>query len=217
MKYQRLFEPIMLGGTLFKNRLFAAPTGVRDFTSDGQITGSGIAYYERKAIGGAAAVTVGECNVDSRLGMHGTVHLVTDKPEHSNSYCRLASSISRHGAVASAELMHAGWAANRMLNPPGAAYAPVEREVMGRLVPAMTEAVMERTIEMFAKGAAFMKRCGFGMVTIHGGHGWLFSQWMSPLINTRTDKWGGPDPANRMRFPLAVIDAIRKAVGPDFP
>ncbi len=217
MKYRRIFEPIKLGDTLFKNRLFAAPTGVRDFTADGQITDSGIAYYERKAIGGAAAVTVGECNVDSVLGMHGTVHLTTDDPRHSNSYCRLANSIGRHGAVASAELMHAGWAANRTLDPPGPAYAPVEREIMGRIVPAMTEEVMERTIERFARGAAFMKRCGFGMVTIHGGHGWLFSQWMSPLTNTRKDKWGGPDPANRMRFPLAIIDAVRKAVGPGFP
>ncbi|MDR1589246.1 MAG: NAD(P)/FAD-dependent oxidoreductase [Oscillospiraceae bacterium] len=217
LRYPHVFEPIRLGGTLFKNRIFAAPTGFRDFTADGHTTEDAYAYYERKAIGGAAAVTIGETNVDSEMGMHGDIHLVTDNPRHSNSYCRLTEIIQRHGAIASAELMHAGWAANRTAVPPGPAYAPVDCELDGRLVRAMPEDIMGRVIEKFAKGAAFMKRCGFKMLTFHGGHGWLFHQWMSPISNTRKDKWGGRDPENRMRFPLAIIDAVRREVGPDFP
>lgn len=79
LKYPHVFEPIKLGGTLFKNRIFAAPTGFRDFTADGHTTYDAYTYYERKAIGGVAAVTIGECNVDSELGMHGDIHLLTDR------------------------------------------------------------------------------------------------------------------------------------------
>ena len=59
----------------------------------------------------------------------------------------------------------------------------------------------------FANAAAYAKFCGFGMVLIHGGHGWLISQFLSPKINTRTDRWGGSF-ENRMRFALAICDRI---------
>jgi 2,4-dienoyl-CoA reductase-like NADH-dependent reductase (Old Yellow Enzyme family)/thioredoxin reductase len=217
LKYPNLFKPIRLGGTLFKNRLFASPTGVRDFTAEDFMTEDGFAYYERKALGGAASVCIGECAVDSLYGRHGSPSLVLDNPKASNSYCRLTTLISRHGAVASAELMHAGWAANGGDTPPGPAFAPVETFVHGRTVPAMPEEIIERTIGAFADAAAFAKRCGFGMVTIHAGHGWMLHQFMSPFTNTRKDKWGGPSVENRMRLPLAIVDAIRKKVGPTFP
>jgi 2,4-dienoyl-CoA reductase-like NADH-dependent reductase (Old Yellow Enzyme family) len=80
----------------------------------------------------------------------------------------------------------------------------------------MTEEIIERTIRKHAEAALFAKQCGFGMVTLHGGHGWLLHQFMSPTLNTRTDQWGGSF-EKRMRFPLACIDAMRKAVGPASP
>jgi thioredoxin reductase len=62
-----------------------------------------------------------------------------------------------------------------------------------------------------------MKSCGFGMILIHAGHGWLLQQFLSRKLNTRKDKWGGPDIENRARLTVAVCDAVRKAVGPHFP
>jgi 2,4-dienoyl-CoA reductase-like NADH-dependent reductase (Old Yellow Enzyme family)/thioredoxin reductase len=215
-KYPHVFEPIKLGDTLFRNRIFASPTGFRDFTSEDFLTPDGFAYYERKALGGVAAVCVGETCVSDAFGKHGIQHLVLDNPKASNSYNRLCSIIGRHGTIVSAELQHAGWAANRHLTPPGLAYAPVEGEIDGRFVPAMPEDMIEKTIEMWARAAAFAKSCGFGMVTVHAGHGWMLHQWMSPISNTRKDKWGG-DFENRMRMPVAVMRAIRDAVGPKFP
>ena len=81
----------------------------------------------------------------------------------------------------------------------------------------MNEEFIEYTIGKFAKAAAFAKSCGFGMVVIHGGHGWLLSQFLSPTLNTRKDRWGGPAIENRARLAVAICDAIRKAVGPHFP
>jgi len=80
----------------------------------------------------------------------------------------------------------------------------------------MPEELIEATIARFADAAAFFKSCGFGMVTVHMGHGWGLSQFLSSKVNVRTDRWGG-SLENRCRMPIAVLDAIRKRVGPGFP
>jgi NADPH-dependent 2,4-dienoyl-CoA reductase/sulfur reductase-like enzyme len=80
----------------------------------------------------------------------------------------------------------------------------------------MDDEIITRTINKYAAGAALGKRCGFGMVTVHAGHGWLLHQFLSPITNTRTDKWGGRDIENRARLLIEVCKAIRKAVGAGF-
>jgi 2,4-dienoyl-CoA reductase-like NADH-dependent reductase (Old Yellow Enzyme family) len=164
-----------------------------------------IAYYERKAVGGAAAVTVGEGVVDSKRGKGGSWHMVMDNPLGSHELNRLTNAVTRHGAVASVELQHAGMFANRNLSflggaSKGIAYGPVEIELDGRVTLPMSEEMIEETIGLFADAAFFAKQCGFGMVTVHGGHGWLISQFLEPYLNTRKDKWGG-SLENRVRFP----------------
>lgn len=221
VKYQNLFEPIRLGGTLFRNRIFASPTGHQALTLEGFVTPDVIAYYERKAVGGAAAVTVGEGVVDSKRGKGGKWHVTLDDPRASHSLHRLTDAVTRHGAVASMELQHAGMFANRDLSFLGAsakgiAYGPVECELNGRHILPMTEELIIETIEAFANAALFAKQCGFGMVTVHGGHGWLISQFISPFVNTRRDKWGG-SVENRARLPVAIADAIHKKCGANFP
>ena len=215
-KYQKLFEPIRLGDTFFRNRIFASPTGYQDLTPEGFLTPEGAAYYERKAIGGAAAVTAGECVVDSARGTMAKYHILLDNPLAEHSLKRMTSAVSRHGAVASAELQHAGMFANRAEGKSGAAYGPVDCEINGKQVFAMDEDLIAETIDIFARAALFAKRCGFGMVTIHGGHGWLLSQFMSPVVNTRRDRWGGSI-ENRMRLPVAIVDAIHTLCGRGFP
>ncbi|MGB5680637.1 MAG: NADH:flavin oxidoreductase/NADH oxidase family protein [Polyangiales bacterium] len=82
---------------------------------------------------------------------------------------------------------------------------------------AMTLAEVDACIEAFARAAAIAKDAGFTGVQVHGAHGYLVNQFLTPLINRRTDHWGGPTIAERARFLRAVIRAIRDAVGPDFP
>ncbi len=221
-KYPHLFEPIKLAGTLFRNRLFASPTGYQDIKNDGILTEGAAAYYERKAMGGVASVASCEGVVDGELGKGGAYHVCLDNPFTQHALARVAHAVKRHGAVASQELQHTGMYANRDLSFLGAeskglAYGPVEIELDGRTVLPMTEEIIERTINKFADAAAFAKSCGFGMVTIHAGHGWLLHQFLSPYLNTRKDKWGGSSIENRARITVAVCDAIRKKVGPNFP
>ena len=219
--YPNLFEPIVLGNQFFRNRIFASPTGMQHTHYGNHPINETICYYERKAVGGAASVCIGDAMVDSEIALANGNHILLDDPTGKPHLNKLSEAIRRHGAVAAMELSHGGNAARISYSQGHKIYGPVESEFSGSFgkpvhAYAMDEEIIERTIRKHAEAAAFAKACGFGMVTLHGGHGWLLHQFMSPTLNTRTDEWGGTF-EKRMRFPLAVIRAVRKAVGPGFP
>ena len=237
-KYPHLFEPFAIGNTIFRNRIFASPEGYYNVGADNLPGLDEIAYFERKAIGGFASVSVGDCIVDSATGVHYPYLIRMDDPNTLPGLSALASAITRNGAAASAELSHAGMYASYIKDPGGQNYGPdATGEADARKggakggtlygpvymadgkygeVEAMPEELILHIVDKYGKAAAWAKRCGFNLVTVHGGHGWLLAQFMSPIINTRTDRWGGSF-ENRMRFTLAVIESIRKNVGRDYP
>lgn len=223
LKYPHLFSPIQLAGQMFRNRIFGAPTGFVDQDKDGMLPPEAALYFARKAMGGASSVTVGGCSVDSEfgLGQGYTIRLdnmFSGSPYSFHGLTRVAEMVSRYGAVCCGELQHAGMYGNRWFNPPGIAYGPADGlDTDGRMIHEMPEEIIDKTIQKYASGAAFLKKCSFGMVMVHAGHGWLLHQFLSPKLNTRKDKWGGRDVENRARMTIAVLDAIRKAVGPSFP
>ena len=213
LRYPNLFKPFKIGNTVFKNRIFLSPTGYMDFYGDGTTpTEEFIAYYERKAMGGAATVCVGECHLLPEMTRTGKLGIDMTDDSVMRFMNRLAERVKRLGAVPSMELQHGGMAAD-------AGYGPVAGGVPGYMdkeCHAMTEEEIYDVIEMFAAGAARAKYYGFGMVTVHGGHGWLLHQFFSPVTNTRTDRWGG-SAENRSRLAVAVCDAIHERCGKDFP
>lgn len=217
VKYPHLFAPITLAGTVFRNRIFASPTGTAYISSQHFPVQETNAYYERKAVGGAASVCVGDAVVCSAHGRFGHAHIALDNPRALSTLNRLSDCITRHGAVAAIELSHAGSHARSSALAGNTVFGPMEyMSESGYHVEAMSEEKIYEVIEQFANAALFAKRCGFGMVTVHGGHGWLLTEFMSPKTNQRTDKWGG-SPENRSRFAVEVCDAIRRACGPKFP
>ena len=238
LKYKRLLEPFAIGNVVFRNRIFASPEGFYSVGADNLPSLDEIAFFERKAIGGIASVCVGDCIVDSATGTHYPYLIRMDDPNTLPGLSALASAITRNGAVASAELSHAGMYARFVKDPGGLNYGPDANseaalrkgEAKGGTlygpvyiadskygeVEAMSEELILHLVDKYGQAAAWAKRCGFNMVTVHGGHGWLLAQFMSPIVNTRSDRWGGSF-ENRMRFPLAVIENIRKNVGKGFP
>jgi len=216
-RYPNLFKPIIIGNTIFRNRIFASPTGYMAQDRFGILPPEAICYYERKAKGGAASVAVGMCMVDSTLGSMGPRSVRLDDPHSRDMLYMVADAIKRQGAVSTIQLMHTGTSANRGEDAPGPTYGPVEDEIDGHPIHEMPEEIIWHTIDKYAKAAAFVKSCGFGMVMVHGGHGWLISQFLSKKLNTRKDKWGGPDIENRSRLAVEILKAVRKAVGPGFP
>ena len=217
MKYKQLFEPIKLGKTLFRNRIFSSPQDNYRLTSENFLDENATAFYEFKALGGFASVCIGDMMIDSRAGHSHPFQLRGDDIKGRGSFTRTAKAITRHGAVAAIELNHAGKNSNVMAKNEGFIYGFVD-EVRpdGVEIRAMDEKWIERLIKCYADAALFAKQCGYGMIMLHGGHGWLITQFMSPRDNKRTDRWGGSF-ENRMRFPLAVVEAVRRVVGPAMP
>lgn len=221
IKYPHLFEPIILAGTYFRNRIFSSPTGWEDMDRNCMPSQDAVAYYERKAKGGCASVTLGEMVVDQKIGKSGVRHIPMDDPWANYPLFRITNAVKAQGANVSAELAHAGLYASRLSGrvgeeSRGLAYGPVDMEKDGRIILGMSEEMIWETIEKYANAAAFAKACGFTMVTIHAAHGWLISQFISPHINTRKDKWGGSI-ENRSRLAVEICQAIRKKCGTRFP
>ncbi|MCL2402430.1 MAG: NADH:flavin oxidoreductase, partial [Oscillospiraceae bacterium] len=213
MKFPNLFSPLKIGETTLKNRIISAPMTYPILTSDGCLTPEAAAFYELRAKGGAAVVTVSELIVDSQTGKYYPVQVITDAPNAKDSLAVAARAVRRHGAVASMELSHGGQFAIMQ----GPTWGAVDVHQDGELITReMTKSMIAGIIESYAKSAALCRDAGFEMLLIHAGHGWLLEQFLSPATNSRTDEYGGSLP-NRARLALEVIAAVRNVVGHDFP
>ncbi|MCR5845131.1 MAG: FAD-dependent oxidoreductase [bacterium] len=235
-KYPHLLSPLKVGNVIFRNRIFAAPNGCQYLDYGNLPSAAGAAFYERKAMGGAAAVALGECIVDSATGQAHAYQILLDNPQALPPLASAATAINRHGAISCIQLQHCGMFSHLVYERGGQLLGPVDMAVPDmhhtnndghevarvsvdgmRHVRGMTEEEIEKLIRDFGKAAKLVKQAGFGMVMLHAGHGWGLAQFISPNVNTRNDRWGGPALENRMRLPLAVIESVRKAVGPGVP
>ena len=220
-KYPMLFSPIRIKKALFRNRIMSTPT---DLSWPDAFTGTpddnSLFHLEDKARSGAAVVTLSETAVSRIHGApRGVGHYLISDPERGNPGLKLAKiteAISRHGAVPSIQLGHAGNMTWPIFLGGQDPLGPCElTRPDGVHVREMDEDTMHIIAEDFAASAAAAKAAGFGMVMIHGAHGWLLGQFQSGATNWRKDKFGG-SVENRARFPLMVCKAVRDKVGPDF-
>ena len=218
--YPHLFETFSVKGLTFRNRLFSAPNMICQMDENGYPMPDMVAYYAEKARGGAAVVTLGDTPVDREHAASNPRSFCLDyhKPNAVLPYLsEIAMAIHEGGAIASHELNHAGMYASPAANNGGEPIGPVDfyRDWDGVQVRAMTEKDMDDVAEHFACCAELLKKAGYDMCLLHGGHGWLLGQFLSPYYNTRTDEYGG-SLENRARFPLMVIDRVRERVGDKF-
>ena len=221
-KYPHLCSPIKTGNVTFRNRMFSSPMGGTDITADCCVGLRTPGFYELRAKGGAAAVTASELVVHPETDASHMFHLDLKTPGSLAGWTFLADAIMRHGAIPSVELSHSGQYAGtylvgkekkKSLNQYGPSYW-VRPD--GIPVKALTAEQIEDIIKAYGDTAALAKRAGFQMIMVHGGHGWLLNQFMSPAFNHRTDEYGGSF-ENRMRLTRRVLESVRAAVGPGFP
>ncbi len=226
LKYPHLFTPITIADQVFRNRLFSSPIGFQFHDAAHVPTPEAIAFFSRRAKGGAASVCLGECMVDTKHGKSNPTQTSLDDVGSRAAMTNMAINIASYGAVPTVELQHAGkysvvslLAGNEIYGPNEEPFPWPHRIPKGQPIPmvkAMDEQMIEKTIEAYADAALFAKKCGFGMVLVHGGHGWLLTQFLSPVTNHRTDRWGG-SVENRARMAVAICDAIHKKCGAGFP
>lgn len=221
-KYPNLCKPITLGRTTFRNRMFSAPMGGTDITNDGCIGPKSTAFYELRGKGGAGAVTVSECMVHPKTDGSHAYHL--DESILNSLACATytADAIRRHGAMPSLELSHSGMYAGTYMTDKDKQksmhqWGPSDTiRPDGVEVKALTKDMIQEIVEAYGHVAGLAKRAGFEMLMIHGGHGWLINQFLSPYFNKREDEYGG-SLENRCRFAIEVLKSVREAVGPFFP
>jgi 2,4-dienoyl-CoA reductase-like NADH-dependent reductase (Old Yellow Enzyme family) len=213
------FRPIRLRKLQLKNRFIKSAT-YEGMCRDGIPTKALIDFHERIAQGGVGMTTVAYGAVSNTGRTHEEqmyLHEGLLDPLR-----KLTASVHRHDCAASIQLTHCGYfTKNRKLNG-NKPLAPTRQINLYGFMDGlfysgkMTFDDIYRTAEDFAVAAALAKRAGFDAVEIHMGHGYLISQFLSPAINNRKDKYGG-NLENRLRFPLMVLERIRQAVGEEYP
>ena len=208
-----LAQPLVLPcGVHLKNRLIKSAMSDSLGDGAGNPTNAQIRLYERWAEGGAALSVIGEVQTSPYYPEKpGNLVLVPDA--NFPAMKELARRGSTNGAQIWPQLGHAGALAYRPVSSPK---GPSPLNMDGLKCHGMSLDEIHELPQTYAQAAALAKKAGFGGVLIHAGHGFLFSQFLSPLFNHRTDAYGGTIDS-RFRIIGEVIDAVRKAVGPAFP
>lgn len=225
-KFQPLFESYTFNnGVTARNRLAIAPLTHWSADKDGQATDEELAYLKARAHG--FGLFISAATAVSREGIGFTGQPAAYRESDENSLRKRAKAMKSEGALAIAQLQHAGAAAVTALNG-GVAFAPSllddqEIDTLGNKLKVKTEALTEEgirnVIHDFAYATELAIRAGFDGIELHGANGYLLQQFFSAKTNKRTDDWGGTL-EKRMRLPLAVTDAVmevRKRMNrPDF-
>jgi len=229
-KYPHLFSPIRIGNFEVPNRVCHVPTDISSANPDGSVNQRVITYHEEVAKGGCGFIICGASTPDKKTGRPTVTCLAVDEDPLIPGLASLAEAMHRHGARCSLQIQHPGrqsaWprkdlmsATDMVANIPASAghevvYAAAEAH--GKSIREMTVEEIYDLVEKFAEGAWRLQQAGFDAVELHGAHGYLIAQFMSPYVNKRNDRFGG-NFLSRMRFPLEIVHAIQLKCGKDFP
>lgn len=199
----QLFTPVALGPLTLKNRVVMAPMGTC-LDNGGFITDDTVAYYRRRAEGGVGAITVEGCLVSAdTVGPEPRI----SGPEFLPGLRRVVEAIKPFGTVAGVQLMHPG---RQVVQGPSVAPSPVPLNSASPIPHPLTVPEIERIVADYAAAARYAQEAGFDFVEVHGAHGYLPSNFLSPQHNRRTDDYGG-SLENRARFSLQIVTAILAA------
>ena len=219
-KYPHLFSPYTIKNVTFRNRIIAGPNMSGWPTREGASDINCLYDYIARAKGGAAVVTQGETTINRTDAVRGYAVFLTQEehlqgtvltPMHLHG--KLVEAVNRHGALACIQLYHAGETASPKFAKDGIMGPITRTREDGAQVRGMDEADMEKVCADFENAAHIARLCGYQIMQIHAGHGWLLSQFLSPMTNKRTDEYGG-SLENRAKFPIRIIEAVRRGAGP---
>lgn len=210
-KFLPLLQPIRIGGMILKNRMAMSPMNTNYSNENGSITQQMEEYYVRRAKGGAGLITLEAASVSPDSRNHGVQPMLYDEkfiPAWSNLIERLQS----FGAKVSIEIAHFG---SEAVLEPRVSASDVSRFGNGHVKSLSVEEIIEIE-DKFAATVRNAKLAGADAVTLHGAHGYLIAEFLSPLYNRRTDCYGG-SLENRARFVVEILEKCKEAAGAQFP
>lgn len=217
--YPNLFSPFQLGSLTLKNRVVMAPMSSSLGGTDGRVTADQIAFYQERARGGFGLIVVEFTSVHPDTGRTELHQLSLESDRNLDGHYRLVDALHESGTKAFIQLQHGGRFApakflkDGIVRGPSRVYSRKDPEKL--VVEELDDALIRELVAAFGAAAGRAARAGYDGIELHGAHGYLLSQFLSPISNHRDDEWGG-DAQRRMAFPLAVIRAVRAEIG-DLP
>lgn len=216
--FPHLFSPFNLGGLPLKNRIVMAPIDSNLADEQGGVTDALLAFYERRARGGVGLLIVENSQVDFPVGKNTKRQLSIHDDTKVEGLRKLSHIIRLAGAHPAIQIHHAG--RETTLDVTGGALpvapSPIPCGHLKTPVRELANSEIKALADKFVAAAARAKDAGFDLIEIHGAHGYLVGEFLSPHTNRRTDEYGGGF-RQRMRFPLEIVHGIKDTLGKDFP
>ncbi len=215
--FEKLFSPIKIGNMELANRLTTAPMEVLYCDEDGKVTDRYLSYVEERAKGGwgliineAHAVVKGGGGFNRCSGMWMDEQIPGQK--------KVAEIAHKYGTKIAIQLIHIGRQSETRVTRQPNLVAPtaIQDPSLYEVPKALTIDEIKAIVSAFGDAAYRVKQAGYDAVEVHGSHGYLIQEFLSPYSNKRTDEYGGPL-FNRARFSMEIVADIRKKCGPDFP
>jgi 2,4-dienoyl-CoA reductase (NADPH2) len=237
--FRALLSPSRIAGLELGNRVAMAPMGVELVEADGVVRQPTVSYYEQRARGGVALIITENTSAAYPRGANSAHEIAVSSDEYLPGLTRLAEGVHKHGAKIAIQLAHHGKAGRldtqqgrEVLMPSrpkrSGPMGPLDLSLdeMARMAKAMGEGKprvrvasaedIDQLVDDFAAAAERARRAGFDAVELHGAHGYIFSEFLSPAWNTREDEYGG-SVENRARLLCDVLRACKARAGDDFP
>jgi len=208
-----LFSPGKIGSMTLANRLVRSATAERMADDQGKPPARQVALYRELALGGVGLIITGHMFVHPSGKAHDEMTGVYSD-DLIPGLAEIAGVVHGAGGKVVAQINHGGMQASAVPDP--MAPSAVALPTLTRPARAMSQAEIEMVIQAFGEAARRVKAAGFDGVQIHGAHGYLVNQFLSPLVNQRDDGWGG-SLEGRMLFLRGVCRVVRQQVGADFP
>ena len=212
-----LLKPLQTDLLSLHNRLVMPPMATAKSDSNGKVSSAILDFYQEKSAGGQLALVIVEHSFVQQAGKASTNQLSVADDSVIAGLKQLSNVLHCNGVKAVMQINHAGSATSAEItgaNPVGPSAIANPRK--GGVPHELTRQEIEDIVVSFRNAASRVKAAGFDGVEIHSAHGYLLNQFFSPLTNQRTDAYGGSVEA-RIRIHLQVIEAVRQAVGPDYP
>jgi 2,4-dienoyl-CoA reductase-like NADH-dependent reductase (Old Yellow Enzyme family) len=216
MSVDALFRPFTVKSLTLPNRIVMAPM-TRSFSPGGIPTEDVTAYYRRRAEGGVGLI-VTEGTVVERPAARNDAAVPVFHGEALPEWKKVVEAVHAAGGLIAPQIWHVGsargqgkdWQPLGKVDSPSGLVAPDKQKY-----EPMTEEDVADTIHAFGRSARAAKDLGFDAVEIHGAHGYLIDQFFWDGVNARGDRWGGPTIADRARFGVEVVKAVREGIGED--
>ena len=215
--YNKLFQPIKIGNMEVKNRFVMPPMVTNYCNTDGSVTDQFVAYHKARAKGGVGLI-ITEAAIVHPSGRGAFTQLGIFNDELIPSLKRLTSVVHEEGAKIAIQLYHAGRQTYTFVTGMPALLAPsaLACPVCAETPQEMTKNDIREIVAAFGKASVRAREAGFDAIELHGAHGYLINQFLSPFSNRRTDEYGGAA-ENRWRFPLELLKSVQQHAGSDFP